>query len=398
MRILDLAMKDLSQMLRDRQSLVFIVAIPVLITLFMGFAYRGSASEDNNGDTRFPLGIVNPHPDGILNRALLDRLESSGTVRPISMDEEDAMAALQKGEIAGILIIPDEFSDLTEASEKPQLRLIAQANSTQGQSLYQLLRRQVSQLMSAVEIAAISADLQADPDELSPAFELAWTKWDENSRMALVKTEQAIGSSDWTGGNPYNQASPGTLVQCVIFGLVTSAQILVQERNRRTLQRQMTTAMQPAEIVAGHFLAMFALAFLQTLLLVVFGQLALSVDYLRQPAGVLLLSIGLSLWVASVGLLIGVLAKGEQQVIMFSLVAMFFFSALGGTWFPLEAASGAFAAIGRILPSAWAMTGYQNILIRGLGFSSATLPGAMLLGYTALFFTAAVWRFRKMEI
>jgi ABC-2 type transport system permease protein len=98
------------------------------------------------------------------------------------------------------------------------------------------------------------------------------------------------------------------------------------------------------------------------------------------------------------GLLIGVIAGSDDQVILYSMIAMFLFSALGGTWFPLESAGGAFAAIGKALPSAWAMNGYQNILIRGLGLESVGLPAAMLLGYAGLFFVLAVWRFRKMEI
>ncbi len=94
------------------------------------------------------------------------------------------------------------------------------------------------------------------------------------------------------------------------------------------------------------------------------------------------------------GLLIGMLAKHEQQVILFALIAMFVFSALGGTWFPLETAGGAFAAIGRWLPSAWAMTGLQNILVRQLAFGSVLVPAGMLLLYAAGFFGLAVWRFR----
>ena len=254
--------------------------------------------------------------------------------------------------------------------------------------------------MSAVEIAQISADLHGNPAELSPAFELAWSKLEANSRLNLVKTEQSVAqkSSDWTGGNPYNQASPGILVQFAIFGLITSAQILVQERKSRTLQRLMTTAMRPWEIVAGHLMAMFALTFLQTIMLVIFGQFVLHVDYLREPVGTFLVAVGLCLWVASVGLLIGVLAKEEQQVILFSMIAMFLFSALGGTWFPLESAGGAFGAIGRVLPSAWAMAGFQNMLIRGQGLSSTLMPAAVRLCYAGLFFVLAVWRFRKIEI
>jgi ABC-2 type transport system permease protein len=400
MRILDLAFKDLSQMLRDKRSLLFLVVMPIVFTFFMGFAYRGGNEE--NADSRIPLAVVDPEPDAILNKMLIARLHLSEEFRTESLSEADAMDAFYKGDAAGVLIIPAGFSENASTGRvaEAQLTLIAESASAQGQSLYQLLRVPVSQLMSAVEIARISADVQADPSEYGPAFELAWSKWDANSRVPLVKVELAVANEeeDWTGGNPYNQASPGILVQFAIFGLVTSAQILVQERKSRTLQRLITTAMKPWEIVAGHMLAMFAIVFLQTVMLVLFGQWVLKVDYLREPLAILLVAVTLGLWVASMGLLIGVVAKAEDQVILFSMIAMFLFSALGGTWFPLEASGGAFAAIGRLMPSAWAMTGLQNILIRGLGLESVGYAAVILLAYAGLFFILAVWRFRRMEI
>ena len=402
MRIIDLALKDLSQILRDKRSLLFIVAMPIIFTIFMGFAYRGGSQSDEDTDNRIPLALVDPQPDSRLNKMFFTRLESSDSIRIVVMNEAEAMDAFRKGEVAGVLVIPDGFSEQVEAGNEAQLNLIAEAASSEGQSIYQLLRVPISQLMSAVEIARISADVQANPDEYVPSIELAWSKWDANSKLSLVRVEQAVAeeteSNDWTGGNPYNQASPGILVQFAIFGLVTSAQILVQERKTRTLQRLMTTAMQSWEIVAGHMLAMFALTFLQTAMLVVFGQLALHVNYLHEPLGTLLVSVALGLWVASMGLLIGVIAKADDQVILYSMIAMFLFSALGGTWFPLEAAGGAFASIGKAMPSAWAMTGYQNILIRGLGVQSAWMPTFILLAYALGFFVLAVWRFRKMDV
>ncbi len=395
MRIFDLTLKDLTQILRDKKSLLFLVAMPIVFTLFMGFAYRGS-SGDENADTRIPLAVVDLEPESRLNKMLLSRLDSSDTIKTVHLNESDATESLRKGEVAGVLVIPVGFSKQAEAGKEAQLKLIAQASSSEGQSLYQLLRVPISQLMSAVEIAQISAEDNAD--EFAPTIELAWSKWEVQSQRSMVRVEQAAAqeTSDWTGGNPYNQASPGILVQFAIFGLVTSAQILVQERKSRTLQRLMTTAMRPWEIVAGHLLAMFTLTFLQTAMLVIFGQVVLGVNYFREPLGTLLISVTLGLWVASMGLLIGVLAKEEQQVILFSMIAMFLFSALGGTWFPLEAAGGAFAAIGKMLPSAWAMTGLQNILIRGLSLSSTLLPAGILFLYAVGFFGLAVWRFKKV--
>jgi ABC-2 type transport system permease protein len=368
----------------------------------MGFAYGTSTGGEANADTRIPLGVVDPEPEAPMNRFLTDRLAGSDSIRSIPMAESEAMDAFHRGEVAGVLVIPAGFSADAEAGEIPQLTLIAEAASAQGQSLYQLLRAPVSQLFSAVEIARIGAEFRGDPDEFEPAFEAAWSGWEAYALERLVNVELAVAAEpetgDWTGGNPYNQASPGILVQFAVFGLITSAQILVQERKSRTLQRLMTTAMKTWEIVAGHLLAMFILTFAQTALLVVFGQWALGVDYLREPLGTLVVSVGLGLWVASMGLLIGVLAKGEDQVILFSMVAMFLFSALGGTWFPLEVAGGGFSAIGRLTPAAWAMTGLQNLLIRGLGSSSAWLPAGVLAAYAAGFFLLAVWRFKKMEV
>jgi ABC-2 type transport system permease protein len=160
----------------------------------------------------------------------------------------------------------------------------------------------------------------------------------------------------------------------------------------------MSTSMRAWEIVAGHLLAMFTIVFLQETLLMVFGQLVLGVDYGREPLGTLLISAGLGLWIAAMGLLIGVFAKDDSQVVLYSLMAMFVFSALGGTWFPLEASSGAFAVIGKLMPSAWAMKGYQDILVRGLSGSFTYLPALVLLAYALGFFLMAVWRFRRMSI
>ena len=100
-------------------------------------------------------------------------------------------------------------------------------------------------------------------------------------------------------------------------------------------------------------MAMFVLVFLQELLLILFGQLILSVDYLREPMGVLAVAAALGLWVSTMGLFIGSIARSEDHAILFSLVAMFLFASLGGAWFPLEVAGSTFSEIGHPTPSAW---------------------------------------------
>jgi ABC-2 type transport system permease protein len=402
MRIIDIALKDLAQIFRDKKSLLFLVAMPIVFTLFFGFVYN---SGENNGaptDTRIPLGWVNNDAGGLLSGQLYALLSDSDSVRLVELDPEAVDETVRKGEVAGALVVPAGFSQQTADNPK-QLSLVADLNSTQGQSLFQLLRSPVTQVMSSAEIASLSAEAVGKPGdsaEFEQAFSAAAQAWEQTDIASLVKVEMVMAEAQpaWYGDNPYNQASPGIMVQFVIFGLVTSGQILVQERKTRTLQRMMSTSLHAWQIVAGHMLAMFAVVFVQEILLLVFGQLALGVDYAHETLAVLLISISLGLWIAAMGLLIGVLAKTDSQVVLASLLAMFVFSAMGGAWFPLEASSGAFAAIGKQLPSAWAITGYQNILVRGLGLESAWVPTLVLMAYTLGFFVLAVWRFRKMEI
>lgn len=411
MRIVDLTLKDLSQIFREKRSLLFLVAMPIIFTIFMGFAYRSGENINGSTDNRILLGWVNNDPFGLLSNQLFELLSQSDSIKLVELAPEVAIDSVRKGDVAGALVVPAGFNEQMSASgmngqsmdPSSQLTLVADLNSAQGQSLFQLLRTPVTQVMSAVEIANLSAEAvgkTGDVVEFEQTFTAAAQAWMNTDSTALLKVEMAVAEPEqsWYGDNPYNQSSPGILVQFVIMGLVTSGQILVQERKTRTLQRMMTTSMHAWQIVAGHMLAMFAVVFVQEVLLIVFGQLALGVNYARQPLGILILSMALGLWIAALGLLIGVLAKNDSQVVLFSLLAMFLFSAMGGSWFPLESSSGLFAAIGRLLPSAWAMRGYQNILIRGLGLASTWIPTLALLAYTMGFFVLAVWRFRKMDV
>ena len=184
------------------------------------------------------------------------------------------------------------------------------------------------------------------------------------------------------------------IVQFAIFGLITSAMILVLERKTRVLQRMLTTPIRQAEVIGGHVLAMFLVVFIQEVILVILGQYAFGVDYFRQPWAVLVIMVALALWAASLGLLIGAISTKEDQVIVLSLVAMFVFAAMGGAWFPLEVAGKTFAAIGHVMPTAWAIDGFQNVAMSGLGFNSVLLPAGMLMLYTLVFFGLAVWRFK----
>ena len=404
MRILDIALKDLTQLFRDKRSALFLVVMPIVFTLLMALTYQDAAQPV---DPRLAVGWASQDAEGLASDQLFQALSAGGSLRliDVGVDQPQAVAEqVASGKLAAAVFVPAGYSQQVLAGGQPQILLVSDPVSSQGQAVLQVVRGEVTRLMSAAQIAVLhTASLPAgkvDPAaENVPAFQAAMVLWQQvtqNGPQIKMEMAQGAGSNGFSlAGNPYNQTSPGILVMFAIFGLTNSANLLVLERKSRTLERMVTTSLNRAGIIAGHLLAMFAVTFLQEAILVLFGQMALKVEYFREPLAVLLVMVAVALWVACMGLMIGVIARGEDRVILITMVFMFVLSAIGGAWFPLETAGAGFAAIGKLTPGAWAMTGFQNILLRGLGSASILLPVAALLAYAAAFFGLAVWKFKN---
>lgn len=412
MRIIDLALKDLWQVLRDRQSLIFLLVMPVVFTLFFGFMFR---NQNEQADSRLMIGIVNRDTQGIISQALIDLLDRSMTVQVEMITgaaESEIDSRIVNGELAAGLVIPAGFSTGVLNSESLQLEMIINEETPAGQTARRALQTSITRAVGMAQIARSSlAAYEAQAGSLSAgeragfiedAAARASEAW-KTAPLSVKVTSQASnepaagaapGAETNSLANPYNQFSPGMMVQFAIFGIMQAALVMVIERRTGAMARMLTTPMRKTELIAGHILGMFIIVFAQQLLLSLFGQFVLKVDYFRASVAALLVMASVSLWVSSLGLLISALVKKEEQVILFSMVAMFLFSALGGAWFPLEMVSEIFATIGHLTPTAWAIDGFQNLLLRGMGLNSVLLPAGIVLAYTVVFFVIAIWRFK----
>ena len=407
MRILDLARKDLFQILQDWKSGLFLLVMPVLFTLFFGFVMGSASNPNSEKDLRLPVGLIN-RDGGSLAASLEKLLEDSEVIRPVVLDVEEAEQAgkmVEDGELAAAVIIPSGYTTHRLADQPSTLDVIVNQNQPAGQTAFRALETVTGRLLGAVEAAHISlgageshnrfTDEASQQTYLQDSLTAAVSAWEEPAlTVEVVKaTGDALQESQPVSSSGFAQASSGMMVQFAIFGLITSAMVLVLERKSRTLQRLLTSPIRRTEVIAGHILAMFLVVFIQQVILVLLGQFVFGVDYFRQPLAILLMITVLALWAASLGLLISAISRKEDQVITLSLIAMFVFAAMGGAWFPLEVAGKTFAAIGHLMPTAWAMDGFQNILMRGLGFQSVLVPSGILFGYALAFFGLAIWRF-----
>jgi len=398
-RILDLAIKDLRQITRDRKSFFFLLIMPIAFTLLFGFAFGGNST----ADPRLPIGLAN-EDGGELSQQLVLMLAASDVVRIEA--EGTAVTELQQQvvdeTIAAAVLIPAGFG--SNLLDRGAVSVTIIGSGQAGFTVESEVETGAARVKSAAQTAQLSVDtavahnlLPAQSDQqvyFDDAFARALAAWE--APPVTIKHDESRAVADEANSNysVFAHASPGMMAQFAIAGLMGAAGILVLEKKTRSVQRLLTTNMSRGQILAGHYLAMFVMIFLQLTVLILFGQLFLDLPYLGRPLATIVLTAVTALFCASLGMLIGVVARTEEQVTVLSLTPMFVLSALGGAWVPLEVTPESFQRIAYVTPLAWVIDGYKDILVRGQGLEAVGTAVLILLLYASVLFGLAAWRFR----
>jgi ABC-2 type transport system permease protein len=127
---------------------------------------------------------------------------------------------------------------------------------------------------------------------------------------------------------------------------------------------------------------------------VLFGQLVFGVQWARSPLALAAVVLCFNLAGVSLGILLSTLVRTTDQAVGVMIGASMSMAALGGAWWPLDIVSPTMQRIAYFFPSAWAMEGYQAVILRGASVADVMPQALALLGFATLFFTLGIWRFR----
>jgi ABC-2 type transport system permease protein len=148
------------------------------------------------------------------------------------------------------------------------------------------------------------------------------------------------------------------------------------------------------QVLAGKILGQLAMGILQMALLIGFGAVVFNVDWGRSFAALGVVALGFALAAVALGIALGTFARTRQQASGLTILFSMLMGALGGAWWPLEITPPSYQTAVKVLPSTWAMLGFQDVIVRGQGLEGVLLEGGVLLGFAVVFFAVGVWRFR----
>lgn len=424
MKAVDIALKDIRQSMRSRNALIFMFAVPVLITVMFSLMFGGIAGGDDaeftvprtavllvnqdEGDMPVTSSDIEAANMGGLLAELLQQDELGDLMTITEMDDPVmARTAVDNQEAGAAIIIPAGFTAaLTSGADSASLELYTDPTLTIGPAIVESV---VGQLVDGFAAGSIGAGVTIG--QLAEAG-LPVTEDLVNETVAHY---QQMGSRLGSGplinvqeppGADNGQSSPlaailglilaGMMVFYAFFtGANTLNSILTEEENG-TLQRLFTTPTSQLALFSGKFLAALLMLSVQVAVLLIFGNLVFGINW-GEPLPVALAAAGLVLIAATFGLFLVSLIKDQRQagVIFGGLLTL---TGMLGMMSVFTAGAPntppALDTIGLLVPQGWAIRGLRQAM-EGQALSDSVLTLAVVLALSALFFAAGQWRLRK---
>jgi len=368
-----IARKDLQYTLRERETILWLFVMPIVFFYFIGTITSGFGGSGPGQET---LALRAPADDGFLVDSLARRLEQRkfALVRPRT--DADFQASARR------VTIPPDFTTNVLAGRQ-QVVVMERKEGGPGQQRDALRVGRAAYTVLA-DLAALAAAGKQPTGE-------ALAELEAMPRAVRVARESAGKSQQIPTG--FSQAIPGTMVMFTLMAMLTSGAVtLVVERNNGLLRRLASAPIARREIVWGKWTGRLLLGLVQITFAVIAGKLLFKMDWGPDAPMLVLVLAAWGALCASLGLLLGNLARSEGQVIGLGVLTTNALAALGGCWWPIEITPAWMQSFSKCLPTGWAMSALHNLVNFQHGPASA-LPhvAAMLLATLATGAAASRW-------
>ena len=425
-QFLALVRKDLKLFFTDRRALVAGLVVPIICGAFFGYLFGGRKGDTEMG--KVPVLVIDQDETDV-SRELVAQLTSNSSLGINPSTPDAAREAVRKGKVTAAIIIPKNFGNeagraLFAGGAKPAIDLLydpshaLELNMVKGilnGAVMQTVSKEMfagktGQELVTESLARLEKSDLALEDRTALRDLLNGVKnWNEQQErdgaagdggfsigltMPYTTQEQAITSGQNSEYNGYAHSFGGFGVQFVLFMGLDAGITLLMLRQSGLWQRLRAAPLSRTVLLGSR--AVSAALIASFILLVIFGfaRFVFGVRIQGSIAGFLGVCAAFSLMTAAFGLMVAALGETVEATRGYSILATLILVMLGGAWVPTFLFPVWLQKLTVINPTRWAVDGLDGMTWRGLGFSAALGPIAVLLLFTLLFGMLAVMRFR----
>ena len=193
---------------------------------------------------------------------------------------------------------------------------------------------------------------------------------------------------------PKEQNVPGYTIFGVFFIVQVIGNTLLREKSSGTFNRLLVAPIRRSVLLIGKLIPFYIVNIIQVIFLFAFGYFVFHINLGSSPAGLFLVTLATAAAANALGLLIASISKSAEQMGPLSGVVLVVMATVGGILIPYFEMPAMLQRIAFFTPQAWALKGYQDILVRGYDFFSVLPSVGALLLFALIFYSLALLKFR----
>ena len=385
------AFLEAKRYLADRGDLAFSIALPIALFALMYGVF--------SGDTQFSADAhIVDEDGGPAARELIDRVDAVEGLSVRLRDRADADAALDRSAIFTAIVIPAGFSSGLAGGEPVALTLRQRGSGGQeGQIVASIVTEQARRLAGEYEVRAVVRGLAAGSGVADARVDEVVARWAEEVRRAppVVVERATVGGGAAVSDREalVERLMPGIVVMFLLFAVMVGSQSLVEERRIGTLERLMTTRLGVGQLFLGKYLAGLVRGVMQATVLLSLGFVALRVAGPGTYVQAIAFAAVVASAVSAIGLMLGSIAKTQDQAVWTGVFFTMFMTVFGGTFFDVGD-EGFLAVMSRFTLNRYAIDAFEEILSGTGSVAGQRLELAVFAGVTVVALIAARLLFR----
>jgi len=425
MKILDIAIKDMTRSFRSTFALIFMFGVPLLMTGMFYFMFGGAAKSDQGfsvpvtkvvianldqggpgfeaASSQFPGGSQATSLGGMVLNTLKDK--SFANLMEISVvDSAEAARTQVDSQKAGVaLIIPADFSQrFSDLNGQATIELYQDPTLTLGPEIVRSVLSQFMDSMSGARLAISVVSKQtgnSDPaliGQVVAQYMASIPTGDQTSAVLDLHAPAASKPVSNTVAIIVSFIMAGMTIFYAFFTGTSTAQSIIREDEDGSLARLFTTPTPQTSIMAGKFLAVGLTVAVQMTVLLILGRLIFGIQW-GSFLPLALVTISTVLAAATFGIFMMSLLKTSKQagavlggvLTVTGMLGMIKIFTMG------SGSSPAWADLASMfVPQGWAVRGLSQVM-NAASLNEVLLSCAALVAMSVVFFVVGVIRFQK---
>lgn len=380
------AYKETLLLSRDLGGLAILFVMPLVLVITITLIQDSSFKTIN--DTKIPVLVVDLDK-GSVSQSIFEGLSTSNSLEIITKaSEEEAKRAVFNGEYQVAIVIPENLSEVLQkkvnynvegilakfgleedslqiAESAPErMEIILYFDPATQQSFKSSVKNGIDRMISQIETQSIYKAFQ---EQLS-----------EDEEEAIFETERFISYKEMVPTkdskdiipNSAQHNVPAWALFAIFFIIVPLSINMVKEKTQGTFVRLRTNPVHYATVLGGKTVVYLTVCLIQFSLMLLIGV------YLFPAIGLptldvagrlpLLYTVAAFAGLAAIGLglLLGTIAKTQEQSAPFGATFVVILAALGGVWVPVFVMPKFMQLVSNLSPMNWGLNGFYDVFLR----------------------------------